>query len=65
MLMGLKRGVSRLANRMVSAMSRMEGRTGKIQVPRATYSLRISFWMVPVSFSRGTPALSAAARYIA
>ena len=50
---------------MESATSRIDGFTGKIQVPRATYSFRMSFCMVPVSFSRGTPCLSATARYIA
>ena len=49
----------------MSAIRRIEGRTGKIQVPRATYSFRMSFWMVPVSFARGTPFLSAQAQYIA
>ena len=34
-------------------------------VPRATYSFRMSFWIVPVSFERGTPCLSAQATYIA
>ena len=46
-------------------ISRIDGRTGKIQVPRATYSFRMSFWIVPVSLLRGTPCLSATARYIA
>ncbi|MNV87386.1 hypothetical protein D3C71_1815060 [compost metagenome] len=64
MLIGLKRGETSFEYRMVSAMSRIDGRTGKIQVPRATYSLRMSFWMVPVSWSRRTPCLSATARYI-
>src|SRR2546428_7548714 len=65
MEMGLNRGVTLFANRMESAMSRIDGRTGKIHVPRATYSLRMSFWIVPVSFARGTPCLSAQATYIA
>jgi len=34
-------------------------------VPRATYSLRMSFWIVPESFSRGTPLSSPTTRYIA
>jgi hypothetical protein len=54
-----------LEYRIVSAISRIDGRTGKIQVPRATYSFRMSFWIVPVSLLRGTPCLSATARYIA
>src|SRR3546814_12802287 len=65
MLIGLKRGDTSLEYRMVSAISRIEGRTGKIQVPRATYSFRMSFWMVPVSLLRGTFCLSATARYMA
>src|SRR3546814_13725548 len=65
MLIGLKRGDTSLEYRMVSAISRIEGRTGKIQVPRATYSFRMSFWMVPVSLPRGTFCLSATARYMA
>ena len=65
MEMALKRGVTSVEYKTESAISRSEGRTGKIQVPRATYSLRMSFWIVPVSFSRGTPCLSATARYIA
>ena len=65
MEMVLKRGVAWLPNRMVSEIRRMDGRTGKIQVPRATYSLRMSFWMVPVSLSRATPLRSAQATYMA
>ncbi len=38
---------------MVSAISRSDGSGGQIQVPRDAYSLRMSFWMVPVSFARG------------
>ena len=30
-------------------------------VPRAMYSLRMSFWIVPASLSRGTPRSSATA----
>ena len=65
MEMVLKRGVSRLPNRIVSEISRIDGRTGKIHVPRATYSFRMSFWIVPVSLLRGTPVRSAHAMYIA
>ena len=43
----------------------MDGRGGKIYVPRAAYSLRMSFWIVPVSWSAGTPCFSATAMYIA
>ena len=42
----------------MSAISRSDGSGGKIQVPRATYSLRMSFWIVPRSCSRGTPCFS-------
>jgi hypothetical protein len=48
---------------MVSAINRSDGSGGQIQVPRDAYSLRMSFWIVPVSFSRGTPFFSAAATY--
>ena len=34
-------------------------------VPRAMYSLRMSFWVVPETWSRGTPCASAAATYSA
>ena len=57
----LNRGTSAAQNSMVSAISRSDGSGGQIQVPRDAYSLRMSFWMVPVSFSRGTPFFSAAA----
>ena len=36
-----------------------------MNVPRATYSFRTSFWAVPETFSRATPCLSATATYIA
>ena len=65
MLIGLKRGVCSIEYRTVSATRRIDGRTGKIQVPRATNSLRMSFWMVPVSVERSMPRRSATARYIA
>ena len=57
----LKRGTSAAQNSMVSAIRRSDGSGGQIQVPREAYSLRMSFWIVPVSFSRGTPSFSAAA----
>ncbi|SRR5260370_11053635 len=65
MEIGLKRGVTLFPKRIESAIRRSDGRTGQIHVPRATYSLRMSFWMVPVSLSRATPCLSAQATYIA
>jgi hypothetical protein len=57
----LNLGTSAAQNSIVSAISRSDGSGGQIQVPRDAYSLRMSFWMVPVSFSRGTPFFSAAA----
>ena len=57
----LNLGTSAAQNSIVSAISRSDGSGGQIQVPREAYSLRMSFWMVPVSFSRGTPFFSAAA----
>ena len=54
-------GTSAAQNSIVSAISRRDGSGGQIQVPREAYSLRMSFWIVPVSFSLGTPLRSAAA----
>jgi hypothetical protein len=59
--MALNLGTSAAQNSMVSAISRSEGSGGQIHVPREAYSLRMSFWMVPVSFPRGIPFRSAAA----
>jgi hypothetical protein len=42
---------------MESAMRRIDGAGGQIQVPRATYSFRMSFCTVPRSLERGTPCL--------
>ena len=56
--MALKRGMSVAQNSMVSAMSRSDGRGGQIHVPRLTYSLRMSFWIVPRTLSRSTPCFS-------
>ena len=42
---------------MVSTIRRSDGSGGKIQVPRETYSLRISFWVVPVISRRHALAL--------
>src|SRR5260370_6257269 len=63
--MGLKRGDCSFEYKIESAIKRIDGRAGNIQVPRATYSFKMSFWIVPVSFLRGTPVLSATAKYIA
>ena len=43
----------------VSATSRSDGFGGKMYVPRAMYSLRMSFWMVPLSAEPGMPFSSA------
>ena len=53
--MALNFGTSAAQNSMVSAISRSDGSGGQIQVPREAYSLRMSFWMVPVSLARGYP----------
>src|ERR1700741_4826379 len=53
--MALNLGTSAAQNSMVPAISRSDGSGGQIQVPRAAYSLRMSFWMVAVSLVRGGP----------
>ncbi|MBT9149491.1 MAG: hypothetical protein DDT28_00921 [Dehalococcoidia bacterium] len=50
---------------MVSTTRRIEGSGGKINENWAMYSLRMSFCIVPPSFSMGMPRFSAAAIYIA
>ena len=50
---------------MVSTTRRMDGSGGKMYSFWAMYSLRMSFWMVPRSWSGRTPCFSAAAMYIA
>ena len=50
---------------MTSRTSRMLGRGGNTNSFCAWYSLRMSFWSVPPSRARSTPAASAAATYIA
>ena len=39
----------------MSVMSRMDGAGGKMYVPRAMYSLRMSFCTVPESVAGATP----------
>ena len=46
-------------------MSLMDGLGGNMYVPLAAYSLRMSFWMVPLSLSGLTPCFSATTIYIA
>ena len=53
------RGTSAVQYANVSATRRSEGFGGKMYVPRAMYSLRMSFWIVPPSRSPGTPCSSA------
>src|SRR5512139_3357188 len=48
-----------------SVIRRIEGWGGKMYVPRAIYSLRISFWIVPRSFLISAPWRLATAMYIA
>ena len=50
---------------ITSVIRRSEGRGGKRYVPRAMYSLRMSFWTVPDSELQATPCLRATARTIA
>jgi hypothetical protein len=50
---------------MVSPTSRIDGATGKTQVPRPMYSFRMSFCAVPRSRLTSKPRFSAIARYIA
>lgn len=52
-------GISAVQYLKMSAVRRREGFGGKIYVPRAMYSFRTSFWMVPVRRSAGTPCSSA------
>ena len=43
----------------MSVTNRIDGRGGKMYVPRAAYSLRMSFWIVPPSDAGSTPRSSA------
>src|SRR5450759_1286352 len=65
MLMVFQRGSSFEQNSKMSVTSRIDGRGGKMYVPRAMYSLRMSFWVVPLTWERETPCFSAAATYMA
>ncbi|MEJ7697489.1 MAG: hypothetical protein WKF78_12925 [Candidatus Limnocylindrales bacterium] len=60
-----QRGISRVPNSIVSVTRRMDGSGGNRNSFCATNSFRMSFWVVPSSRSRGTPAFSAATMYIA
>jgi hypothetical protein len=57
MLMVFHCGTSRGAVAKMSVMSRIDGRGGKMYVPRAMYSFRMSFWIVPRACRPGRPAL--------
>src|SRR6266545_8291748 len=48
-----QRGISLRQYAKVSDTSRSDGLGGKMYVPRAMYSLRMSFWIVPVSAGAG------------
>ena len=61
----LNRGISLLQNSTQSPTSLIDGAGGKIQVPRAMNSLRISFWIVPRSFLVSTPCFRATRAYMA
>ena len=52
-------GISAAVNEMVSRTSRIDGRGGKTNSFWAWYSFRMSFWRVPPSWARDTPAFSA------
>jgi hypothetical protein len=54
-------GISRSQKAKMSVTMRSDGRGGKMYVPRATYSLRMSFCTVPVSALAATPCRFAAA----
>ena len=47
-------GSSVAQNSKTSVTSRIDGRGGKMYVPRAMYSLRISFWVVPAMAAAGS-----------
>ena len=65
MLIVFQRGSSRVPHSTVSVTSLSDGAGGKMYSFWAMNSLRMSFWSVPVSWARGTPAFSAATMYIA
>ena len=64
-LIALNRGISLLQYSTRSPTSLIDGSGGKIQVPRAMYSLRMSFWIVPRSFLVSTPCFWATRTYMA
>ena len=62
-MIGFHFGISAVVNAIVSVVRRSAGLGGKIYVPRARYSLMMSFCVVPCSVSRATPCSSASATY--
>jgi hypothetical protein len=63
MLIGFHFGMCCTDQAMVSEIRRMLGAGGNTYVPRDRYSLTMSFWVVPASWSRGAPCSSATATY--
>ena len=61
--MGCQPGSSAPQYSTTSVTMRSDARGGKIHVPRATYSLRMSFCTVPAIFRGSTPCRRAAATY--
>ena len=57
-----QRGTSFWQNAKTSVTRRIDGFGGNAYVPRAAYSLRMSFWIVPDSFAHGVPRPFATAR---
>ena len=56
-------GTWELQNSKMSVIRRIDGFGGKMYVPRAMYSFKMSFWIVPDSFSIDTPCFSPTAMY--
>ena len=54
-------GTLSLHQAKTSVIRRSEGRGGKMYVPRAMYSFRMSFCVVPPIFARSAPCFFAAA----
>ena len=65
MLMVFHRGTWPEQYEKTSVMILMEGFGGKMYVPLDEYSFRMSFWIVPVSFSAATPVSVSSARMLA
>ena len=61
---GCQRGMCRVQKSIMSTTMRTAGRGGTIHSFWAMYSFSMSFWIVPPSFSIGTPCFSATAMYM-